>query len=511
MTRLPTTRRFDRAAPLAVIAVCLALYVATLMPGAAFDDWGEMQTVPHVLGVSHPTGYPTYILTAWAFELLPLGTVAWRANLLSAVCVAIALGTLTAIGGRVGVRPWLAAVAALATGAVATVWSSAVIAEVNPLHLALMALLIHRSLVWADELRLRDLALGGLLVGLGLGNHLLTAFVAPFFIGYALWAGRHRLVERPAWILAPVLAAAGGLAVYAYIPIAAALDPPLVYNDPVTFDRLRFLVTGEQFRKDFDGLFTPASLSTFTASLGDLVRLSAAKATPILPLVGLIGLALLVRRRIAFGLACWGALVAGLIVWANYLRLEHYLLVPWLLIGIGAGVALDAAVNGAQRLLGDRPAGRAIPAAAGLIGVALVVDLVVVNLPVANRNDDRSAQAYIDTMFGQLPANAAILSYWGGSTPLWHARLVEGLRPDVLVVDDTNVVYEGWGSREARIADLICERPVYVLRPFPSDLVPTRTAYRLTEAFEVRVGRGTPSAVQTLPVYLVEPPVGGCP
>ncbi len=39
-----------------------ALYVVTLMPGAAFDDWGEMQSVPHVLGVAHPTGYPTYIL-----------------------------------------------------------------------------------------------------------------------------------------------------------------------------------------------------------------------------------------------------------------------------------------------------------------------------------------------------------------------------------------------------------------------------------------------------------------
>ncbi len=511
MTRLPTTRRLDRAAPLAVIAIALAVYVVTLMPGAAFDDWGEMQTVPHVLGVSHPTGYPTYILTAWAFELLPLGSVAWRANLLSAVCVAVALGTLTAIGGRVGVRPWLAAIAALATGAVATVWSSALIAEVNPLHLALMALLIHRSLVWADELRLRDLALGGLLVGLGLGNHLLTAFVAPFFIGYALWAGRRRFVEKPAWLLAPVLAAAVGGAVYAYVPIAAALGPPLVYNDPVTFDRLRVLVTGEQFRTDYNGLFTADSLSRFVASLGDLVRLSAAKATPILPIVGLIGLALLVRRRVAFGLACWGALVAGLIVWANYLRLEHYLLVPWLLIGIGAGVALDGAVNGALRLLGARRAGRAVPALAAVLGAALVVGLVAVNAGVSNRNGDRTAQTYVDTMLGVLPPNAAILSYWGASTPLWHARLVEGLRPDVLVVDDTNIVYEGWGSREARIDALICERPVYVLRPFPSDLDPIRARYQLTRLFEVRVGRGTPSAVQTLPVYRVEPPAGRCP
>ena len=268
MTRLPTTRRLDRAAPLAVIAIALAVYVVTLMPGAAFDDWGEMQTVPHVLGVSHPTGYPTYILTAWAFELLPLGSVAWRANLLSAVCVAVALGTLTAIGGRVGVRPWLAAIAALATGAVATVWASALIAEVNPLHLALMALLIHRSLVWADELRLRDLALGGLLVGLGLGNHLLTALRRAVLHRLCAVGRPAPLREKPAWLLAPVLAAAVGGAVYAYVPIAAALGPPLVYNNPVTFDRLRVLVTGEQFRTDYNGLFTADSLSRFVASAG---------------------------------------------------------------------------------------------------------------------------------------------------------------------------------------------------------------------------------------------------
>ena len=270
------------------------------------------------------------------------------------MCVAVALGSLTAIGPRVGVRPVLAALAALATGAVVTVWSSAVVAEVNPLHLALMALLIHRSLVWADEHRLRDLALGGLLVGLGLGNHLLTGFVAPFFVLFALWAGRHALRKKPAWLLAPVVAGLAGLAVYAYIPIAAAANPPLPYNHPTTLEGLRFLVTGEQFRGQFSGLFTTSSLGPFTSSMGDLAQLMAARATPVFPILGLVGLVLLLRRRTAFGLACWGALVAGLDVWANYLHLEHYLLVPFLLLGIGVGVALDAGVNGVTRVLAGR-------------------------------------------------------------------------------------------------------------------------------------------------------------
>ena len=44
------------------------------MPGIAFGDWGEMQTVPHVLGIAHPTGYPIYIVLSWLADLVPLST-----------------------------------------------------------------------------------------------------------------------------------------------------------------------------------------------------------------------------------------------------------------------------------------------------------------------------------------------------------------------------------------------------------------------------------------------------
>ena len=98
-----------------------------------------MQTVPHVLGVAHPTGYPTYILLAWAFELLPIGSVAFRGNLLSGILVAGTLAVTVAILMRLRVRPLIAFGTALALGAVGTVWSAATVAEVNPLHLFLMA------------------------------------------------------------------------------------------------------------------------------------------------------------------------------------------------------------------------------------------------------------------------------------------------------------------------------------------------------------------------------------
>ena len=116
--------------------------------------------------------------------------------------MATALATLCAIAQRLGVRPLLAAAMALALGAVGTVWAAATVAEVNPLHLLFCALLIHRALVWEADRRPRDLVLGGLLIGLSVGNHLLTLFVAPFVVVFVLWVGRRELIARP-WLVLP--------------------------------------------------------------------------------------------------------------------------------------------------------------------------------------------------------------------------------------------------------------------------------------------------------------------
>ena len=248
----------------------------------AFGDWGEMQTVPHVLGVAHPTGYPTYILLSWFAQLVPIGSIAFRANLLSAVLVSGTLATTVVILQRLGVRPLLAAAAALVLGTVPTIWAAATVAEVNPLHLFFVALLLHRALVWEADRRPRDLVIGGLLLGLALGNHLLMIFVAPFIAVFVLWVGRREIAARP-WILLPAIGAGLlGLAVYLYIPLAAASSTPLRYNHPVTFDEVLWLVSGVQFRAQF-GFLSVSGASAFLGSLDALWRLLVERSTLVLP------------------------------------------------------------------------------------------------------------------------------------------------------------------------------------------------------------------------------------
>ena len=507
-----TRRRWPAFGPLAPAVVGLVsfvVYLRTLLPGIAFGDWGEMQTISHVLGVAHPTGYPTYVILGWFAQLVPVGSVAFRLNVLSAILVATALATLCAIAQRLGVRPLLAAAMALALGAVGTVWAAATVAEVNPLHLLFCALLIHRALVWEADRRPRDLVLGGLLIGLSVGNHLLTLFVAPFVVVFVLWVGRRELIARPWLVLPALLAGVLGASVYLYIPLAAAASPPLPYNHPRTFDDVWWLVSGRQFRDQFDFLAAKGP-SIYVESLGALRDLIVARGTAILPLLGLVGLGILVVRRTAFGLMCVAILVLGTYVWANYLRLEHYLLVPWLIVAIGAAVAVEGVATGLSRLVlrvglgGDRAASR-VGTIVGLVGLAFAVTLGGLNFAAADRSDDHSGDDFVATVLHALPPNAAILSYWDASTPLWHGKYVLGLRPDVLVVDDTNIVYDGWGTREARVASLICERPVFVLRLDPRDLQTLSTDYTLSRFLTVGVAIGGPSAATTRDVYWVEP------
>jgi len=478
-----------------------------------------MQTVPHVLGVAHPTGYPTYIILGWLAQLLPVASVAYRANLLSAFAMAMTLAVASLIMSRLGVRPVLAIAGALALGAVGTVWAAATVAEVNALHLLFVGLLLHRALVWEARRSPRDLLIGGLLIGLGLGNHLLTAFVAPFVVVFVVWVGRREIAARP-WIL--LLAAAGGLlglAVYLYIPIAAMQDPPLAYNHPVTLEKVAWLVDGTQFRDQFDFL-TGAGPAELAGSLSSLWASLVSRGTVVLPALGVVGLVLLVWRRRAFGLCLVGIGVTGLYLWANYLRLEHYLLTPWLILGIAAAYAVESfarAIAGAPGIAGIRDTrwtgvGGVLVGALAVLACAFAIGLAATNWQASDRSGEHGGDTYVDAMFGALPPDAAILTPWDASAPLWHAQFVLGQRPDVLVVDDTNVVYEGWGTRERRIASLICDRPVFILRLKDSDLEPTRAGYRLEPFVDVRVGEGGPTATATRTVMRVTPlDPGACP
>ena len=138
-------------------------------------------------------------------------------------------------------------------------------------------------------------------------------------------------------------------------------------------------------------------------------------------------------------------------------------------------------------------------------GVALAVAVGAGNWGQADRSADRSADMYANDVFTNLPPGAAIFTSWDAASPLWYGRFVEGRRPDLLIVDDTNIVYEGWGTREARIASLICERPVFITRANADELAITRETYDLEPFLDVPAALDGPTGEVMRPVYRVTP------
>jgi hypothetical protein len=143
-------------------------------------------------------------------------------------------------------------------------------------------------------------------------------------------------------------------------------------------------------------------------------------------------------------------------------------------------------------------AGRLVAAIWAIVAVVLLVG----NGPVVDRSADRRGDAYIDQMFDALPPDAAILSYWHASTPLWYGQHVDGRRPDVLILDDSNIAYDGWRTREDAIDALVCRRPVFIIRPVDSELDPTRARFTLRRFATIAVAG--PGASSIVPAALQE-------
>src|SRR5215213_9196437 len=232
-----------RAAALTALGV-LALYVATLAPTTAMWDASEYITAAYTLGIPHPPGNPLFVLLGRVASLLPVGGVAYRVNLLAAVCSALAAGIWFLVAERV-LAQWITVrwvrrigslLAAVLSATAFTVWNQSVVNEkVYTVSLAFFAVVSWLTVLWCDDPDGRKadriLVLIAYLIGLGYANHPAGFLVGPA-VAVAVLVRRPRTLLRWKLILAAVVALAAGLTPFAVEPIRAAHHPVLNEGEP---------------------------------------------------------------------------------------------------------------------------------------------------------------------------------------------------------------------------------------------------------------------------------------
>jgi len=186
-----------------VIIIVAVIYLRTMLPGMGYSgDVAKFQFIGKVLGVPHPPGYPLYVLLNRLFITLPIGSIAFRANLMSLFFGLLTVVFLYFILRRLGVVSYLAAGTSLTFALTYTFWSQSLIAEVYTLNSFFLAVIIFLSLKWQQTGRRVYFQWSVLLFGLSLAHHLTMLFLAPALLYLLLKLVPRELFNPKTWRLA---------------------------------------------------------------------------------------------------------------------------------------------------------------------------------------------------------------------------------------------------------------------------------------------------------------------
>lgn len=508
----PTIERTDfrhAIVPTLLVAlVALLTYGRTLAPDILYGDSGEFQVLAHTLGLAHTTGYSTYLLVAHLFDYLPLGTLAWRINLLSALFATGTICLLFLLVRRMTGALWPALLSGFALLISHTFWSQAIIAEVYTAGTFFWMLIMWLLFRWVDTgcSRPQLLFWAAACTALGLGFHLYVILIGPAAVLFVILT----LYREKKLALAPLLPAVwgtlSGLALYLLsFWLIDRIDSPTGYPHLMIFpSRSAFGLTEADFATFWQRLYLNLSapqwqsvmfpgglgfmLERFGLYWGRLLRFEFSLLITLGSFWG--GYRLYQRSRADFWLLLVGWLTVVFVI-VNYEPGDKYLfyLPSYLVLLLLAGVGLS---DWLTRLTTRWSTGRPLIIALLFFFVGQHFWPQTAEALIAGRAtfagntypypvDDLSAPRASGERMGRgLPADALLLLDWRELYGVHYIATIEEGRDDVRFIEATPFGTDGVIS-DSLLVDLgpviaSGERPVFAQRPYP----PLEERYTLT-------------------------------
>ena len=434
----------------------LVPYLLTLAPTISWRnggiDSGELVTAMYVLGVAHPTGFPLYILLGHAFMILPIGEIAYRANLLSAVCAGGTVGFVAAtsilITSRRPTVEWLIVLSAAAAGSFAFAfsplfWARATIAKEYTLNTLFLAAGLWLLLTWRKHRQPAQLIAFAAVVGLGLADHLTSLSVLPGALGFILLVDSRSAFRWPI-ILRSIAVLLVCVSLYAYIPLRAIAVPYLDWGDPRTLSSFFDHVSGATYKD----VLTHSSMK-----LADIAQrlLFGVRGIPDQigwpALVGLLVGVSIAARSDRPGLILVGGPAVISLAFATLYSVrdsESYLLPLYLsgaiLASVGfceAGHAVFGKAGQYWRITRWHVAAILVVLTSILAGSSIWRSFEKVDV-----SHDTSARDYGEAVLAAAVPNAIVVTNHDETTfSLWYVQQVLGDRPDTVIIDERLI---GW-------------------------------------------------------------------
>lgn len=416
----------------------IAVYLVTLSPGVDFWDIGEMQTVPYVLGIAHPTGFPLFVLLGFLVShLVPFATPAVRISLMCAVAVALAAYALFTIVRALVDDERIALAVALAFACGDIVWTRAIRADVHDLALAAIAFALARATDAGLARSPRALAFAALAIGCGIATHPIAALMLPSVL----------ILAWPAIAAAPMRARVGALALaalpssaYAYVPLRSAyieargLDPALALGvrGGAIFDTGSPSMPASFWRYVTGADFSAGGALTSSLSPGGVAHAALFARATIFREYGLVMLAFalvgalvlaLTRPRIALAFALVASACAGFA--ANFAAesdVARYAMPGLWVVAACSGVG--AAWLASSLFAGATARARVLAIAPFVVVAAILPMLGAAARDVARVRSVDDARAYATAIASHTVDGSLVVATWTFATPLFYEAYV---------------------------------------------------------------------------------------
>ncbi len=395
--------RLDWAHAALAALLAFGVYLATMFPGlSSSGDAAKFAFVGRILGTPHEPGYPLYVLVSHLFSYLPLSTLAYRMNLLSAVLAALSVAVGYFLVRRLGGGRLAAFSAALAMGFGRAFWSKALYAKAYPLNGVLVAVGVLMLLRWGTHRQQKDLYWAVAFFALSAANHLIVVALLPALVLYALLTSA-RTVLRPRTLAIVAALVLLGFTLYGVIPLRTWQRASYLEARAATLSELVDVITARRYWNEIGAFSVRALLSTRMPAVAAIV---AREFTWLgLPLLA-AGFVVLIRRRrrdaLLLGLGALGVMALTANMSSN--EDEGFLLpvfvLGWPVVGVGLQ-ALYGAVRRAPRAL----------AAVLVVGLTAAIPTrqVIANFGPNDHHRRTLETRYFDALFGMLPDRSALV------------------------------------------------------------------------------------------------------
>lgn len=453
--------------------VPFALYMATLAPSVTFFDSGEFMTAAASLGSAHSPGYPLFLMYVKPFTWLPLGNIAFRINVATAVssslaCLMVYVLTSFLLKKEVlienqrfsQVAAKLASLAAAVLfGVTPRLWLQSNHDKPYPLLAFIAAVIFFLLLTWQEQYhegveRPSYVYVCTFLAGLAMGVHQTIVLLLPaWFLMITLtdW----RMLKRAKELLLATAFALLGFSVHLYLPLRALSKPLLNWGDVTTVDQFLW----HFLRKGY-----PSNPPTRDAALlwAQVSALNIPHEFTWLGVVlALLGLVYLWDRNRIFLIACFVSVAVFLLVIAGYFNTskemifltEEFFTPLYLLTAVIIGVGLFRLLAYAVRTayLAERIGVRTY-AIVVVLFFTLPSALCAVNYFENDQHKNYIAFDYALNSLRSLPQDS-ILFTWGdsGAFPLWYMQGVERMREDVDLPHTPHLVFDWYLDSMPRV------------------------------------------------------------